>query len=142
MFYGQFENKLDEKNRLMIPKKMREQIGDKIFILEYLDGIISIFNPDEFDKLAEKANSIPFTQEKARKFARKIIGSAIDVPVDKMGRIQIPMHYVNKYGITKEVIIIGVGNHIEIWNKDEYLSYEEGVDQEFNSIAENLFNNQ
>lgn len=141
MFYGQFENKLDDKNRLMIPKKMREQIGDKIFILEYLDGVISIFNPEEFDQLVVKANSISFTQEKARKFARKIIGSAIDVPVDKMGRIQIPMHYVNKYAITKEVIIIGVGDHIEIWNKDEYIAYEEGVDKEFNDIAENLFNN-
>jgi len=139
MFYGQFENKLDEKNRLMIPKKLRENIGEVIFIVEYLDGKISLFLPEDFNRLVEKASSIPFTQEKARKFARKIIGSAIDIPVDKVGRIQIPAIYMSKHDLQKELILLGVGDHIEIWNKEDYLAYEDNLDAEFNEIAEDLF---
>lgn len=141
MFYGQYENKLDEKNRLMIPKKLREEAGDKLFILEYLDGKLSLFKPEEFEKLVATANSIPFAQEKARKFIRKIIGSAIDLDVDKAGRIQIPVLYVNKHHLGKELTILGVGDHIEIWNKQEYSDYEEKVDDEIDEIAEELFSN-
>lgn len=139
MFYGQYENRLDEKNRLMIPKKLRSQIGDSIFIVEYLDGILSIFKPEDFDKLSEKAQTLPFTQEAARKYLRKIIGSAIDIPVDKMGRVQVPKNYVVKHNLGKDITLIGVGDHIEIWNKEDYENYEEGVDKEFDSLAENLF---
>ncbi len=139
MFYGQYENKLDEKNRLMVPKKLRDQIGDLVFILEYLDGKLSIFKPEDFEKLSEKAQSLPFTQEAARKYLRKIVGSAQDVPVDKLGRIQLPKNYVEKHHLGKEITLLGVGDHIEIWNKQDYIDYEEQVDDKFDELVENLF---
>ena len=139
MFYGQYENRLDEKNRLMIPKKLRSQIGEVVFILEYLDGKLSIFKPEDFDQLVAKANTLSFTQEAARVYLRKIIGSAQDVDVDKMGRVQLPKNYVTKHNLGKELTLVGVGDHIEIWNKQDYIDYETGVDNEFDNIAENLF---
>lgn len=140
MFYGQYENKLDEKNRVMLPKKLRMQIdGDLVYVLEYLDGILSIFKPEDFEKLAEKAETLPFTQEATRKYLRKVVGSAIDVPIDKMGRVQLPKNYVVKHNLGKDLTLIGVRDHIEIWNKSTYEEYEKGVDKEFDSLVENLF---
>lgn len=139
MFYGQYENKLDEKNRLVIPKKLREEAGDKLFILEYLDGKLALFKPEGFEELVKKVSSIPFEQAKARLFARKIIGSAIDLDVDKMGRVQIPLIYVKKRNLQKELVILGVGDHIEIWNQQDYYEYEKAVDENFDNVAEELF---
>lgn len=142
MFYGQYNHSIDEKNRLMIPRKMRDEAGIKLFILKGYEGSLSVYKADEFDKLVEKLQELSYTQRNARDFIRATLGSACELEVDKQGRIQIPTYFMNKFQMDKDVIVIGAGNHFEIWNKKSYEAYENDLDSNFEDVAENLYKNQ
>lgn len=138
MFYGYYEHTLDEKGRLVIPRKMREEAGNRLYIMKGYDGALSIFKESAFQKLVEEAEKTPFTKSNSRKYLRIQLGSTCEMEVDKQGRIQIPSQLLNRYNITKDVIILGVGNHIEVWSKETYLAYEQSAEDDFEEIAENL----
>lgn len=138
MFFGQYEHSLDDKGRLSIPSKMREEAGSKLFILKGFDGCLSVYKSSEFEKLAKEISSLPFNLKNSRAYIRNQIASACELDVDKVGRILLPTNLVNKYNITKEVIVIGVYDHFEIWSKDIYLAYEKDVNESFEEISEQL----
>ena len=139
MFYGQFEHTIDEKNRLMVPRKMRDEAGVKLFIMKGYEGSLSIYKANDFDRLVNEVQQLSFTHRNARDYIRATIGSAMELDVDKQGRIQIPTYFMNKYAISKEVVIIGAGDHFEIWNKDKFNEYESSLDESFENIAESLY---
>ncbi|MCQ2814820.1 MAG: division/cell wall cluster transcriptional repressor MraZ [Bacilli bacterium] len=138
MFFGNYEHTIDEKNRLVIPSKLREEAGVKVFILKGFDGALSVYKALDFQKLVAEIQSLPFNEKISRDYIRIQLASAAEMDVDKQGRIQIPTHLMNKYQMNKEVVIIGVGDHFEIWNKDKYLDYEKQIEKEFESNAEKL----
>lgn len=138
MFFGTYQGKLDDKGRVVIPSKMREEAGQKIFIMKGYDGALSIYKPEEFEKLIVRINSLKDNHKNSRDFARASLASTCELDVDKQGRVQIPSLLINKYHIGKEVVIIGVGNHIEIWDMQAYQAYENDVDNRYENIAESL----
>lgn len=138
MFFGYYEHSLDEKGRLVIPSKMREEAGCRLYIMKGYDGALSIFKASAFEKMVEEAQNVPFTKRNSRKYLRIQLGSACEMEVDKQGRIQIPSQLLARYNITKEVVILGVGDHIEVWSKETYSEYEKSAEEDFEEIAENL----
>ena len=138
MFYGYYEHSLDEKGRLVIPSKMREEAGSRLYIMKGYDGALSIFKESSFQKMVEEAEKTPFTKSNSRKYLRIRLGSTCEMEIDKQGRVQIPSQLLTRYNITKEVIILGVGSHIEVWSKNAYLEYEKEAEDDFEEIAENL----
>ena len=138
MFFGQFNHSIDEKNRLMIPRRMREEAGVKVFILKGFDGCISIYKASTFESIVEKISTLSFNLKDSRDYIRNQLASAFEIDVDKQGRIQIPTQIMNKYGLSKEVMVIGVGDHFEVWNADKYAEYEKSVDESFENIAEHI----
>lgn len=142
MFFGYYEHSLDDKGRLVIPSKMREEAGSRLYIMKGYDGALSIFKASAFKKMVEEFEEIPFTKRNSRKYLRIQFGSTCEMEVDKQGRIQIPSHLLAKYQISKEVIILGVGDHMEVWDKEAYLKYEKEADETFEDIAEQLDDNQ
>ena len=138
MFFGSYEHTLDEKGRLVIPCKMREECGVKLYIMKGFDGALSLYKVDDFEKLAAEVSSLSFKKKDSRAYLRVRLASACELDIDKQGRIQIPTQILNKYEIGKEVVVIGVGDHIEVWNKAAYKEYEKAADDSFESIAENL----
>ena len=74
----------------------------------------------------------------SRDYIRATLASACEIDVDRQGRIQIPTTLMNKYNITKDVVVIGVGDHFEVWSKQAYEEYEKKVNDSFEDIAENL----
>ena len=138
MFFGQFNHSIDEKNRLMIPRRMREEAGVKVFILKGFDGCISIYKASTFESIVEKISTLSFNLKDSRDYIRNQLASAFEIDVDKQGRIQIPTQIMNKYGLSKEVKVIGVGDHFEVWNASKYAEYEKSVDENFENIAEKI----
>lgn len=141
MFFGQYEHSIDEKNRLMIPRKMRDEAGVKLFIMKGFDGALAIYKADAFEKLVNETEALPFNMRNARDYMRATLASVSEIDVDKQGRIQIPTYLMNKYNISKDVVIIGVGDHFEVWAKEAYEAYEKRVNEEFESNAESLPHN-
>ena len=138
MFFGLYEHTIDEKNRLMVPRKMRDEAGVKLFIMKGFDGALSIYKANAFEKLVSETENLPFNMRNSRDYIRATLASAFEIDVDRQGRIQIPTTLMNKYNITKEVVVIGVGDHFEVWSKQAYDEYEKRVNDSFESIAENL----
>ena len=138
MFYGSFTHNLDNKGRLVIPSKMRDELGAKAFILKGYDGALSIYKESDFEELITKIKSLSFTKKNARAHLRVQLASVCELDIDKQGRALLPVQLLNKYQIGKEVIVIGALDHIEVWNKKDYLEYEKTANSSFEEIAEEL----
>ena len=136
MFYGNYEHTLDEKGRLVIPRKLRQEAGSRVFIMMGFDGALSIFKESAFEQLVKEVESLPFNKKANRAYLRLRLASACDLDVDKLGRVQIPTQLLNKYHIGKEVVVIGAGDHMEVWDKQAYEAYEKATNEDFEEIAE------
>ena len=141
MFFGNFAHTLDEKGRLMIPRKMREELGFKVYTMQGFDGALSLFTEAKYQKLVEEYSKLPFNQRKNRDYLRLQFASTHEMDVDKVGRIQIPTALLNKFNISRDVIVLGIGDHIEIWDAKKYEEYENSVREDFEKIAEEIGNN-
>lgn len=138
MFFGTYEHTIDEKGRLVIPRKMREEAGVRLFIMKGFDGALSLFKEVEFERLTREFNSLPFSKKDIRAYLRIQLASACELEIDKMGRVQIPSSLLTKYQISKDVVVIGAGDHMEVWDKKTYAEYEASVNAEFENLAENI----
>ncbi len=138
MFLGEYNYLIDEKKRLAVPAKFRSLLGKKAVITKGLDQCLFIFSTKEWKTLAEKISKLPLTQSDARGFTRLMLGGAMEVSIDSMGRILIP-DYLKKYaGFKKKVSLIGVLNRIEIWGEESWDKYKNQTEKEGDNIAERL----
>lgn len=140
IYFGTYEHSLDAKNRLLIPSKLKDKLSKKIYLLKGFDGCLSLYDQTSFENLCNKLNSYSFNQSKEREYIRVILSSVVEMECDKIGRIQIPNNIINRYKIEKEISVIGVGDHIEIWNREKWNSYNNSSDLDFDEIAEGINN--
>ena len=138
MFFGNYSHSLDEKGRLVIPRKMRDELGTTIFIMKGFDGALSIYKSDAFEKLMKELETMSFNKKENRDYLRIKLASIVDLEVDKMGRVQIPQAILNKYHISKDVIVLGAGDHIEVWDNKTYEEYYSSIEDDYEQIAERL----
>ena len=139
MLSGEFRHSIDIKGRLIVPSKIRMEMGDKIVITRGLDGCLFGYNEKTWDNIMEKLNTLPFTKRDARNFTRFMTSGAITLEFDKQGRINIP-NYLNDYAnLSKEVVIVGVINRIEIWSSDKWEEFMNNNVESLSDISENLF---
>ncbi len=138
MFYGSFIHNLDNKGRLVIPSKMRDELGLKAYILKGYDGALSIYKESDFNDLIAKIKTLSFNKKNARAHLRVQLASVCELDIDKQGRALLPTQLLAKYKIGKEVIVIGALDHIEVWNKTDYEAYEKNADSSFEEISEEL----
>ncbi len=139
MMMGEYNSNLDEKSRLVIPSKLRQYLSDEFVITRGLDNCLFIYPKDSFDKITEKLSSLPFTKKDARNFTRFFLSGASITSFDKQGRVLINAPLINYANIKKECVIIGVGDRIEIWSKDNWEKFFNEKSDELSDIAENLF---
>ena len=138
MFFGSFVHNLDNKGRLVIPSKMRDELGAKAYILKGFDGALSIYKESDFENLVKQINALPFNKKSSRAYLRVQLASVCELDIDRQGRALLPTQLLSKYKIGKEVIVIGALDHIEVWNKADYEAYEKAADSSFEEIAEEL----
>ena len=138
MFYGNYEHNLDEKNRLMVPKKMRLELSQKAYIMKGFDGALAIYKEESFLKLMEDINSLDFNKKSAREYIRAQLSSVVELEIDKAGRFQLPTQLLDKLHIGKSVVVLGALDHIEVWDKNAYQEYMSHADDNFEAIAEEI----
>ena len=140
MFMGEFHHNIDEKGRLTLPSKIRDDLKDNFILTRGLDNCLFIYPKDNWDNIIEKYNNLPNTKD-ARNFMRFFLSGANEISSDRQGRINIPSTLMSYASLEKECIIIGVNDHLEIWSLDNWNSFVNLNEDNFSSIADNLFAN-
>lgn len=138
MFIGEYQHNLDAKGRIIIPSKFRDELNATFFLTRGLDGCLTIYSNEQWEKMFVEVNKLPTTKKAARQYVRMLTSTATECSLDNQGRIQIPQFLSQPVNITKECVVIGANDHIEIWDKATWDSYYEDASNSFEEVAENL----
>lgn len=138
MFMGEYHHNLDEKNRLIIPSKFREELENEFFMTRGLEECILIYPICSWEKVMKQISLLPFTKKDVRSFMRFFLSGATKTEFDKQGRINITSPLISYANIKKECVIVGVGDHIEIWDKETWTKDYEENKKMASEIAEDL----
>ena len=139
MLMGEFHHNLDDKNRLIIPSKFRYELGSKFIVTRGIEKCLFVYSVDEWNKIIEKLNTLPFTNKDARTFMRMFLSGATECELDNNGRVQITGPLMNYASLSKECVVIGVGDRLEIWDQDMFDNFFNDNIENFSDVAENLF---
>ena len=120
MFMGEYNHNVDTKGRLIIPAKFRESLGERLVVTRGLDGCLFVYDNSEWATFEKKLQTMLMGRKDSRNYARFFLAKASEVEVDKQGRILIPQKLREYAGLEKDVVMVGVGNRVEIWNKDTW----------------------
>ena len=117
MLLGEFNHSIDEKGRLIIPAKLRDDLGDSFVICNGLEGCLFVYSQEEWNKFVAELETLPRMSKDARIFKRYFFGSASEGSFDKQGRVLVPPSLRKAAGLEKDVVLVGVQDRIEIWDK-------------------------
>ncbi len=120
MLIGEYQYRVEAKNRVSLPKKFREEIGGKIVVTQGYEGCLVIVSPKQWEVLIEDAATGPFVAEEVRDTSRFLLGGAVEVELDEQGRFVLPQPLKEYAGIGQEVCFLGLGRWVEIWASQEW----------------------
>jgi len=138
MLMGEFHHNLDTKGRLILPAKIRENLGEKFIITKGIDKCLFVYPLNEWESIIQKYRELPNTKE-ARDFMRFFLSGASECEFDRLGRINISEPLLKYASLNRECVIIGVNERLEIWNKDLWDNFVLENEKNFSSIADHLF---
>jgi MraZ protein len=129
MTIGQYSYIIDEKKRVGIPTKFRDAIEQGAVLTKGFEGCLYLYPQREWEKFLDIVNKLPYFDPATREMKRSIVGSAMDVKLDNAGRILVPDYLKDYAALTKNLIIIGLNDHIEIWDEDKWNKYSPELDK-------------
>ena len=138
MFIGEYKHNLDDKGRLAIPTKFRADLSKGAVVTRGLDTSLFLFPKEEWDKLAEKLANLPLGQSNSRAFARLMLAGAMDVELDKQGRVMLPEYLRTYADLKKSIVVAGLYTRREIWDEQTWESYKKKMEEDAESVAEQL----
>jgi len=138
MFIGEYKHNIDEKGRLALPAKFRQELKDGAVVTRGLDNCLFLYTKKEWEKLAEKLANLPISQANSRAFARLMLAGAMDVEFDKQGRVVLPEYLRQFAGLKKSVVIAGLYTRLEIWDESAWKQYKAQTEAESGNIAERM----
>lgn len=127
MLIGEYEHSVDVKGRLIMPAKLREEIGYKFIVTKGLDGCLFVFPLKEWEIFQEKLRALPVSDKNARNFTRFFFAGAIECEIDKQGRFLVSSNLREFAGLDKDVVIIGMNSRLEIWSKEKWQQCDENI---------------
>ena len=134
MLTGKYNHSLDSKNRIIIPSKLKEQLGAKITIMRGSDKCLTMYSAEEWESYAQKISELPKTQ--VREITRYLYSNSIEVQPDAQGRVMLLPEMLEFAGITKNIITVGCGKYAEIWSEEVW--NEQNLDKEPDNFTEML----
>ena len=140
MYIGEYHHTIDEKGRIIIPTKFRNELGNNFIITRGIENCLFVYSNDNWNEICNKLNSLPFTKKDARVFNRFFMSGATNVELDKQGRVNISKPLTDYANLKKECVIIGTGDRLEIWSEDDWNNFFNSNKDSMSDIAENLFN--
>jgi MraZ protein len=138
---GTHTRTLDDKKRLGLPKRVREQLKDPetLYFTPGPDGCLWVYTRDGLDRLAEKLDQAPAADAEARVFRRLYFAQTEEVDVDRTGRVLVPERLVLFANLKHEVVLIGVRDHLELWDAERWQQYLTQHAPRFDAVAEGAF---
>ena len=138
MLIGQYEHTIDNKKRLALPAKFRGELGDKVIITKGVEKCLVVYTQKEWEVMSGKLGNLPISQTEARSFARIILAGAMEVALDKLGRILIPDYLKTYAGLKKTVVICGLSNRLEVWDEEKWDAYRKAAEKGVEEIVSKL----
>jgi len=140
MLIGQYEHTIDNKKRLALPAKFRGELGDKVIITKGVENCLVVYTEKEWEVMSSKLGNLPISQTEARSFARIILAGAMEVSLDKLGRILVPDYLKGYADLKKNVVICGLSNRLEIWDSEKWSSYTQNAEKGVQELVSKLGN--
>jgi len=139
MFFGTYTPKLDEKGRLFLPAKFRDQLTEGLVVTRGQERCLTIWSTEDFGRLTDRLREAPVTNKGTRDYVRMLFAAASQEVPDKQGRISIPGPLREYASLTKDVVVIGSMNRIEIWDPAAWTAYSEEQEQRFSELSDEVF---
>ncbi len=139
MLMGEHHHNLDEKQRLVIPNKYRDELGDEFVITRGIEHCLYVYPESKWEALVEKLNTLSFTKKDARIFTRSFFSGANTCSFDKQGRIVLSDVHRSFAHIEKSCVIIGVNDRLEIWSEKDYNDFMNQNSETLEEVSEHLF---
>ena len=138
MLIGNYEHTLDIKKRLSVPAKWRSIFGEKVIITTGLDKSLFVFSADKWSEIAKEVSGKGFYSEESRNFSRFILSNAFELSIDSHGRVLLPESLVKFAGLATDIVLSGVYDRAEIWDKAEFAKVMSSVNKNAENIASKL----
>ena len=138
MFMGEYHHSIDDKGRLIIPSKIRYELGDDFVITRGLDGCLFVYKKSVWENIINKYQTLPNIKD-TRNFMRFFLSGATESSFDKQGRVNISQTLINYASLTKDCVIIGVGNRLEIWDESKWDNFINENEEGLSDITDKLF---
>lgn len=138
MLLGEYQHSLDGKGRVILPAKFREELGESCIATKGLEKCLFVYPKNEWSAIEEKLKQLPLAKAEARAFVRFFFSGAAELDCDKQGRVLVPGNLREYASLDKDIVIIGVLNRIEIWDKKAWEDYNSQISPTVNEIAEHL----
>ena len=138
MFMGEYQHKIDAKGRITVPANFRDELGETMIVTRWLDGCLAIYTEEQWKQVYENLKKLPSTKREARMYTHMIMSKAAECDLDAQGRIRIPTHLSEEANLTKDCVVVGVSDHVEIWDKERWDAYYAQASENFEDIAESL----
>ncbi|MCF0154957.1 MAG: division/cell wall cluster transcriptional repressor MraZ [Veillonella sp.] len=138
MFMGEYSHSIDAKGRLIIPAKIREQLGERCIITQGLDQCLSVYDESKWETITTALNQKSSSHANIRMLKRFMLGKATEVEFDKQGRVLIPASLRAAADLDKETVIVGVGSHVEIWSADRWNTYIDEMAPNMEALVESI----
>lgn len=138
MLLGTYTPKLDEKGRVILPSKFRDDLGAGVVVTRGQDRCLYVFSTAEFERHHERIREAPLTNKDARAFLRMFLSAASAERPDAQSRITIPPALRTYANLERELVVTGVGAHAEIWNADAWNAYAEGNEESYADLEEEV----
>ena len=139
MLMGEYHHNIDEKSRIIMPSKFRYDLGETFVITRGIDSCLFVYPKETWNNITNKLNELSFTKKDVRSFQRFFLSAATICEFDKQGRINISSPLASYANLTKECVIIGVNDRIEIWSKENFDKFLNESMENVTEIAEHLF---
>lgn len=135
---GEYQHNLDAKGRLIIPAKFRSELGMSMIVTQGLDGCLTIYTHQAWEKIYDQLKNLPTNKKDARAFVRILTSKACEAEIDNQGRILISSSLLKQAQIEKECTIVGAGEKVEIWSTPVWNNYLNESEESFENLAESL----
>ena len=139
MFFGTYTPRLDDKGRIFLPAKFRDELAEGLVITRGQERCLYVWSMEEFGKLTERMRQQPLGDRAARDYVRMFFAGASDETPDKQGRVTVPQMLRDYASLTRDCVVIGAMNRIEIWDAAAWQAYSDQQEQAFSDLSEDVF---
>ena len=139
MFFGTYPPRLDDKGRIFLPAKFRDELAEGLVVTRGQERCLYVWSKEEFDKLTERLRQAPVTNKNARDYVRMLFAGAFDETPDKQGRITVAPMLRDYAALSRDCIVIGAMNRVEIWDANAWNVYSDAQEQAFADLSEEVF---